>query len=168
MLKNYDYLIIGGGSAGCVLAARLSENPDVRVALFEAGPVDDAPQIHIPAAFPQLLKTDLDWDFASEPEPVLEGRRRYIAQGKVLGGSSSINAMVYMRGNRADYDGWAAGGATGWSYQELLPYFIRSEANERGPSKFHGGSGPLSVQESRSQHPLTDRIIEAFIQAGHP
>src|SRR5262245_4307519 len=168
MLKNYDYLIVGGGSAGSVLAARLSEDPDVRVALFEAGPVDDAPQIQIPAFFPQLLKTDIDWDFASEPEPAFEGRRVYMAQGKVLGGCSSINAMVYMRGNRADYDGWAAGGATGWSYQELLPYFIRSEANERGPSKFHGGSGPLSVQESRSQHPLTDRIIEAFIQAGHP
>ena len=168
MLKNYDYLIIGGGSAGCVLAARLSEDRDVRVALFEAGPVDDAPQIQIPAAFPQLLKTDVDWDFASEPEPVFEGRRHYMAQGRVLGGGSSINAMIYMRGNRADYDGWAAGGATGWSYEELLPYFIRAEANERGPSKFHGGSGPLSVQESRSQHPLTDRIIEAFLQAGHP
>src|SRR5262249_16600790 len=111
---------------------------------------------------------DIDWDYASEPEPALHGRRLYMPRGKVLGGSSSINAMVYMRGNRADYDGWAAGGATGWSYQELLPYFIKSAATERGASKLPGDGGPLSVQESGSQHPLTDRIIEAFLQAGHP
>jgi len=168
MKDTYDYVIVGGGSAGCVLAARLSEDRSIRVALFEAGPIDDAPEIQIPVAFPQLLKSGLDWDYSSEPEPALGDRRTYIALGRVLGGSSSINAMVYMRGNRADYDGWAAAGALGWSYEELLPYFIKAEANERGASRFHGSDGPLFVQDSRSQHPLTDRMIEAFVQAGHP
>lgn len=166
MKNNYDYLILGGGSAGCVLAARLSDDRNVRVALLEAGPMDVASEIQIPAAFPQLFKSDLDWDYSSEPEPALGGRRLYLPRGKVLGGSSSINTMIYIRGNRADYDDWAAGGATGWSYEDLLPYFIKAEANERGASRFHGANGPLSVQEGRSQHPLTDRTIDAFVQAG--
>jgi choline dehydrogenase len=168
-VKNgYDYVVVGGGSAGCVVAARLSEDPAVQVALIEAGPMDDAPEVHTPVAFPQLFKSEHDWDYSSEPEPSLFGRRIYLPRGKVLGGCSSMNAMIYIRGNRADYDEWAAEGATGWSYEELLPYFIKSEANERGASQFHGADGPLSVQDGRSQHPLIDRIIEAFVEAGYP
>jgi len=168
MKNGYDYVVVGGGSAGCVLAARLSEDVAVRVALIEAGPADDVTEVHTPVAFPQLFKSGLDWDYSTEPEPALCGRRIYLPRGKVPGGSSSMNAMIYMRGNRADYDEWAAEGATGWSYDELLPYFKKSEANERGASHFHGSDGPLSVQEGRSQHPLIDRIIEAFVEAGYP
>jgi choline dehydrogenase-like flavoprotein len=168
-VKNgYDYIVVGGGSAGCVVAARLSEDPAVQVALIEAGPMDDAPEVHTPVAFPQLFKSEHDWDYSSEPEPSLFGRRIYLPRGKVLGGCSSMNAMIYIRGNRVDYDAWAAEGATGWSYEELLPYFIKSEANERGASQFHGADGPLAVQDGRSQHPLIDRIIEAFVEAGYP
>ena len=168
MKNGYDYVVVGGGSAGCVVAARLSEDPAVQVALIEAGPMDDAPEVHTPVAFPQLFKSEHDWDYSSEPEPSLFGRRIYLPRGKVLGGCSSMNAMIYIRGNRADYDEWAAEGATGWCYEELLPYFIKSEANERGASQFHGADGPLSVQDGRSQHPLIDRIIEAFVEAGYP
>ena len=149
----YDYVIVGAGSAGCVLAARLSEDPDVRVALLEAGGQDSRPEIAMPIAFPMLLKSSVDWDLYGEPEPGLGGRRLYLPRGKVLGGSGSINAMIYIRGNRADYDGWAAGGAEGWSYDEVLPYFKRSEDNERGEDDFHGVGGPLSVSDSRVDEP---------------
>jgi choline dehydrogenase-like flavoprotein len=165
--RSYDYVIIGGGSAGCVLAARLTEDPNVSVALLEAGDADKAQEISTPIAWPGLAKTKFDWDFASEPEPALNGRRVYIARGKTLGGSSAVNAMIYMRGNPTDYDGWAKEGAPGWSYQEILPYFIKSESNQRGDERFHGRSGPLSVQDGRYKHPLVDRFVEAGIQAGH-
>jgi choline dehydrogenase-like flavoprotein len=165
--RSYDYVIIGGGSAGCVLAARLTEDPNVSVALLEAGDADKAVEISTPIAWPGLAKTKFDWDFASEPEPALNGRRVYIARGKTLGGSSAVNAMIYMRGNPMDYDGWAKEGAPGWSYQEILPYFIKSESNQRGDGRFHGRSGPLSVQDGRYKHPLVDRFVEAGIQAGH-
>jgi len=165
--RSYDYVIIGGGSAGCVLAARLTEDPNVSVALLEAGDADKALEISTPIAWPGLAKTKFDWDFASEPEPALNGRRVYIARGKTLGGSSAVNAMIYMRGNPMDYDGWAKEGAPGWSYQEILPYFIKSESNQRGDERFHGRSGPLSVQDGRYKHPLVDRFVEAGIQAGH-
>jgi choline dehydrogenase len=165
--RSYDYVIIGGGSAGCVLAARLTEDPNVSVALLEAGDADKAQEISTPIAWPGLAKTKFDWDFASEPEPALNGRRVYIARGKTLGGSSAVNAMIYMRGNPMDYDGWAKEGAPGWSYQEILPYFIKSESNQRGDGRFHGRSGPLSVQDGRYKHPLVDRFVEAGIQAGH-
>lgn len=164
----YDYVIVGAGSAGCVLAARLSEHPEVNVALIEAGPPDTAPEIHIPAAFPQLFKTQFDWDFLTEPEPALDGRRVYLPRGRMLGGSSSMNAMVYIRGNRADYDGWATEGAPGWDYESLLPYFIKAEANERGEDQFHGALGPLQVSEGRSISPLMGSFIEAAKQAGYP
>jgi len=151
-------------------AARLSEDPDARVALVEAGGVDDAPEISMPAAFPQLFKTKYDWDFATEPERYLAGRRIYLLRGRTLGGSSGINAMVYIRGNAADYDDWAgATGAAGWSYREMLPYFIRSECNEQGDPRYHGHLGPLAVQDSRSRHPLVARLINAGIESGyHP
>ncbi|MEU2354861.1 GMC family oxidoreductase N-terminal domain-containing protein [Streptomyces misionensis] len=166
-MSMYDYVIVGAGSAGCVLAARLSEDPDVRVALIEAGGPDTAQEIHVPAAFPQLFKSGLDWDLASDPEPGLGGRRAYLPRGKVFGGSSSINAMIYIRGNRADYDAWAAAGATGWSYTDVLPYFRRSEDNERGADLYHGVGGPLTVSDGRSGHSLSSAFVRAAEQAGH-
>ena len=165
--QEFDYIIVGAGSAGCVLASRLSENPNVRVALVEAGGPDDAPEIKMPIAFPQLFKTQYDWDFATEPEPALRDRHIYLPRGKTLGGSSAINAMIYIRGNAADFDGWANEGASGWSYEHMLPYFIKSECNERGDPRYHGFSGPLAVQDSRSMHPLVDHLIDAAVAAGH-
>jgi choline dehydrogenase len=162
----YDYVIVGAGSAGCVLAARLSEDPGVKVALLEAGGQDSKPEIAVPAAFPILLKSSVDWDLYGEQEPGLGGRRLYLPRGKVLGGSGSINAMIYLRGNRADYDGWAAGGANGWSYDEVLPLFKRSEDNDRGEDAFHGVGGPLSVSDSRSMAPLIETMLEASELAG--
>lgn len=166
-MSTYDYVIVGAGSAGCVLAARLSEDPDVRVALIEAGGPDTAQEIHIPAAFNQQFKSALDWDLDSEPEPGLGGRRAYLPRGKMFGGCSSMNAMIYMRGNQVDYDAWAAAGATGWSYADVLPYFRRCEDNQRGGDDFHGVGGPLTVSDSRSNHPLAAAFVEAAVQAGH-
>ncbi len=163
----YDYVIVGAGSAGCVLAARLSEDPDVKVALLEAGGQDTRPEIAMPMAFPMLLKSSVDWDLFGEQEPGLGGRRLFLPRGKVLGGSGSINAMIYVRGNRADYDEWAAGGAEGWSYDEVLPYFRRSEDNERGEDPFHGVGGPMSVSDSRAMSPLIETMLEASVLAGH-
>jgi choline dehydrogenase len=165
--QEFDYIIVGAGSAGCVLAARLSQDPNVRVALVEAGGPDEAPEIKMPIAFAQLFKTKYDWDFATEPEPGLARRRIYLPRGKTLGGSSAINAMIYIRGNASDFDRWPDEGAPGWSYQELLPYFIRSECNERGDSRYHGHSGPLHVQDSRSMHPLVDHLLEAGARSGY-
>jgi choline dehydrogenase len=168
MKFHYDYVIVGAGSAGCVLAARLTEDPTVSVALVEAGGPDTAPEISLPIAFSQLFKTQYDWDFASEPEPALGGRRAYLPRGKMLGGSSSMNAMVYIRGNPMDFDGWEKQGAAGWSYGHLLPYFIKAEENERGDDRFHGRRGPLSVRDGRSMHPLADRFVQAAVEAGFP
>jgi choline dehydrogenase-like flavoprotein len=163
----YDYVIVGAGSAGCVLAGRLSEDAGARVALLEAGGEDSQPEIHIPAAFPALFKSSLDWDLLGEQEPGLGNRRLYLPRGRMLGGCSSINAMIYIRGNRADYDGWAAGGAEGWSYDNVLPYFRRSEDNERGEDAFHGVGGPMRVADGRSMSPLVDTMLEAARAAGH-
>ena len=162
----YDYVIVGAGSAGCVVAHRLGEDPDVKVAVIEAGPPDDAPEIHMPLAFGPNLTSDWDWALFSEPEPGLDFRRNYLPRGRVLGGSSSLNAMIYIRGNRADYDEWAALGLEGWGYDDVLPYFKRAEDNERGPSRYHGVGGPLSVSDSRSMHPVVETWIEAAGQAG--
>jgi choline dehydrogenase len=165
--EAFDYVIVGAGSAGCVLAARLSEDPDVRVAVLEAGGEDTQPEIHVPAAFPAMFKSSLDWDLLGEREPGLDNRRLYLPRGRMLGGCSSINAMIYIRGNRADYDAWAQAGCDGWSYDEVLPYFKRSEDNERGEDTYHGAGGPMAVSESRSMHPLVDTMLEAARQAGH-
>ena len=162
------YVIVGGGSAGCVLAGRLSEDPAAEVVLIEAGPPDTAQEIHIPVTWPQLLKSRHDWDYASEREPGLDRRRVYLPRGKMLGGSSSMNAMVYIRGARADYDGWARDGVKGWAYDDLLPYFRRSEANERGEDQFHGKLGPLTVSDGRSRYSLMDAFVEAGVEAGYP
>ena len=162
-----DYVIVGAGSAGCVLAARLSEDPDVNVLLLEAGGPDTAPELHIPCMFPAVFKSSLDWDLLGEQEPGLGNRRLYLPRGRVIGGSGSINAMIYLRGHRADFDEWAELGCEGWSYDDVLPYFKRAEDNERGADAFHGVGGPLAVSDSRSMHPLVDTMLEAAVQAGH-
>ncbi len=161
-------MIVGAGSAGCVLANRLSEDPAVRVLLLEAGGRDRSPNIKIPAAFSKQFHTALDWDFATEPEPYVDGRSLYIPRGKALGGSSSMNAMLYVRGRPLDYDGWEAQGAPGWGYREVLPYFLRSEDNARGASEYHGAGGPLHVSEQRSPRPLDRRLLAACEAAGIP
>jgi len=168
MKSTYDYIVVGAGSAGCVLAARLSEDAEVKVLLLEAGPPDSEPGIHVPVAFSRLFKTPFDWDYSTEPEAHLDGRRIYHPRGRVLGGSSSINAMVYIRGNRADYDEWRDLGNPGWGYEDVLPYFKRAEDNERGASKYHGAGGPLSVSEGRSQNPLARAFVESAVAAGLP
>jgi len=162
-----DYVIVGAGSAGCVLAGRLSEDPEVRVLLLEAGGPDNVAELHIPAAFPAVFKSSLDWDLFGEQEPGLGNRRLYLPRGRVIGGSGSINAMIYLRGHRADFDGWAAAGCDGWSYDDVLPYFKRAEDNDRGADEFHGVGGPLSVSDSRSMHPLVDVMLDAAVQAGY-
>jgi choline dehydrogenase len=165
-MSAYDYVIVGAGSAGCVLAARLSEDPSVTVAVIEAGPPDVKENIQVPAAFGALFKTDVDWDYATFPEPGCNNRMMYMPRGKTLGGSSAINAMVYIRGARADYDGWRDLGNPGWGYDEVLPYFKRSEDNERGESEYHAVGGPLTVSDSRSNNPMADAWVEAALAAG--
>ncbi len=158
----YDYVIVGGGSAGCVLANRLSEDPDVSVLLLEAGAADTNDLIHIPAAFSALMRTSSDWDHSTVWEPHINNRRVYLPRGRTLGGSSSINAMIYIRGNRADYDGWVSeDGCAGWGFDDMLPYFLRSEDNARGASDLHGEGGPLHVEEGRSRNPIAKAWVDS-------
>jgi choline dehydrogenase len=167
-MASFDYVIVGAGSAGCVLASRLTEDPDVSVCLIEAGPPDAADEIHLPAGVLPIGTSKYDWSFVSDPETGIGGRQRVLPRGRTLGGSSSVNAMVYIRGNRADYDEWAAMGFDGWGWDDVLPYFIRAEDNERGASELHGAGGPLRVSEGRSRYRTCEAFIEAGVQAGMP
>ena len=166
----FDYIIIGAGSAGCVLVNRLSADPSVSVLLLEAGGPDTKMEIHIPAAYTKLHGSSVDWGFWTEPQMALNGRRMYQPRGKTLGGCSSTNAMAYVRGNRLDYDEWAAFGNDGWSYEEVLPYFIRSEHNEQYEqldASYHGNSGPLNVTfATRFQTPLARAFVDSCSQSG--
>lgn len=167
---EFDYVIVGGGSAGCVLAARLSEDPAVTVALIEAGGNNDGVLNRVPtgAALHIVKRNACNWAFSTVAQAGLGGRRGYQPRGRGLGGSSALNAMIYLRGQREDYDGWAADGATGWSWNDVLPYFIKAENNERGANHFHGAGGPLNVADLRSPHPMAALFIEAGQQAGLP
>jgi choline dehydrogenase len=166
--KMYDFIIVGSGSSGAVLAARLSADPSVRVLVLEAGGSDRHPYVQIPSAFARLSGPRFNWDFETEPQAHLNQRRMYMPQGKLLGGGSSINAMVYIRGNEADYDGWAQNGNLGWSYRDVLPYFRRAEHNERLRDDFHGQGGPLNVCDPVSPSPLTLRFVDAAVASGLP
>lgn len=164
---TYDYIIIGAGSAGCVLANRLSANPENSVLLLEAGGRDWKPEIHIPGAFVKLHKTSVDWGYWSEPQAQLLGRKMYLPRGKTLGGSSSTNAMAYVRGNKEDYNDWAAEGNKGWSYDEVLPYFKKSENNEDFNDKYHSQSGALNVAFAKKfRTPFANAFVEACVEKG--
>jgi choline dehydrogenase len=168
MSAVYDYIIVGAGSAGCVLANRLSENPDTQVLLLEAGGEDRNPWIHVPVGFQKLIyHPTLNWNFETQPEDNVKGRRIPIPRGKVLGGSSSINGMLYVRGNPIDYNGWAQLGNRGWSYDDVLPYFKRAETFERGGNSVRGGSGPLNVADMCERHEMVDAFIEAGVELGY-
>src|SRR5215470_16985002 len=162
----YDYIIIGAGSAGCVLASRLSEDPTVKVLLLEAGGKDTAKEIQMPVAFSKLFKGPNDWAYYTEPEGQLGNRSLYWPRGKVLGGSSSLNAMIYIRGHRSDYDQWRDLGNAGWGYSDVLPYFKKAENNQNGASEYHGATGPLHVSNPRSVNPLSEVFVDAAEQAG--
>ncbi len=166
---GYDYIIVGAGSAGCVLANRLTEDEGATVLLLEAGGSDRHPYIQVPLGVGQIRKHSLfDWGYVTEPEPHLNGRRIPLLRGKVLGGSSSINMMVYTRGHRGDYDRWARNGANGWAYADLLPYFRRAETWEDGEDSWRGGSGPLTTTWAGTTDPVFDAFREAAVEAGWP
>src|SRR5476649_2379732 len=166
---TYDYIVTGAGSAGCAVAGRLSEDGRFSVLLLEAGPRDTYPWIHIPLGYHKTFNNPkVNWMFDSEPEPNLNNRVMYQPRGKVLGGTSSINGMIYMRGNHADYDEWRQRGCEGWDYDSILPYFRKAEDNERGDSEFHGSGGPLRVSNQPYQWEIGKLLLEACKQAGIP
>ncbi|HEX4728978.1 MAG TPA: GMC family oxidoreductase N-terminal domain-containing protein [Jatrophihabitans sp.] len=162
---DFDYIIVGAGSAGCVLAGRLTEDPDVTVCLVEAGPSDAGDIIAIPALGGQLIRSRYDWDYDTHGEPNCNGRRMFLPRGRVIGGTSSLNGQVHIRGNRVDFDDW---NQPGWSYADLLPYFKRSEDNEHGATVFRGAGGPLAVSDNRSRNPMCQAFVQAALEAGYP
>ena len=169
MSRTYDYIIVGGGTAGCVLAGRLTEDPNIQVCLVEAGGVDKSMLIHMPASFVTMVSTKFNnWAFETIPQPGLNGRRGYQPRGKTLGGSSSINAMLYVRGHPQDYDHWASLGNQGWSYDEVLPYFCRAEHNENHHNEYHGQNGPLNVRDPQHTSRLCRDFLAAAESAGLP
>ena len=167
MAEAYEYVVVGAGAAGCAVAARLSEDPAASVLLLEAGGRDRSPNIKIPAAFSKQFRSKLDWDFSSGPEPHLNDRELFVPRGRGLGGSSSMNAMMYTRGRPLDYDGWREAGCEGWSWQHLEPYFRRIENYEPG-GEGHGSRGPVNVAELRAPRPLTRRFLVAAQRSGIP
>lgn len=167
--ESFDYIIIGAGSAGCVLANRITEDPTVSVALLEAGGRDTNPWIHVPAGYYRTMLDDsVTWQFGAGPEPHLDGRVVPWPRGRVLGGTSAINGLLYVRGQSHDFDMWRQLGNAGWSYEQVLPYFKRAESNERGEDELHGGSGPLGVSDVRMNNPICEAYIEACVAAGIP
>ena len=166
-MNNYDYIVIGAGSAGCVVANRLTEDPETTVLLLEAGNPNTKPEMQIPQKCPLLLGSEVDWGYLSEPEPYLNDRQILCSRGKALGGSSSINFMYYVRGNPRDYDRWQALGNTGWSYQDVLPYFKKSEHFSRGANAYHGVDGELSVTDVIAPTAISQRFVDAAIALGY-
>ncbi|GIG00173.1 GMC family oxidoreductase [Catellatospora citrea] len=165
---EFDYVIVGAGSAGCVLAARLSEQPDVSVLLLETGPADTRPEIHVPTAWPTLWGTEVDYGYRTVPQSAMGGLEHTWPRGRTLGGSSSINAMVYLRGHRNDFDSWAEGGADGWAYDDVLPYFQRMETVPDGDLRYRGFRGPMMPQRSAAPNPISQVFVDAAAQVGHP
>jgi len=167
--ESADYVVVGAGSAGCAVAARLSEDPSVQVVLLEAGARDWNPWLHVPIGYAfTMFHPTLSWNLETEPEPELGGRRIPWPRGRVLGGSSAINGLLYVRGQQADYDHWRQLGCTGWSFEDVLPYFKRAEDQERGPDALHGVGGPLAVSDLRDRNPLALAFIEAAVELGFP
>jgi choline dehydrogenase len=169
MTQEFDYIVVGAGSAGCVLAARLSEDPATRVLLLEAGPPDRSLWIHLPIGYGKTMwSPTYNWCFHTDPDPNMNGRRIYWPRGKTLGGSSSINGLIYIRGQREDFDHWGAQGNAGWGHADVLPYFIKAEGNQRGSTPLHGGDGPLKVSDIAAKHELIEAFIAGAQQIGVP
>jgi choline dehydrogenase len=166
---EFDVVVVGAGSAGCAVAGRLTEDPSLNVLLLEAGGSDDVLEVQIPAGLYKVWRTRRDWNYRTEPQPGLDGRTLFWPRGKLVGGSSSINAMIYIRGAQADYDEWAElTGDPSWSYDNVLPVFRRMEDNARGADTYHGVGGPLRVEDLRSPHPWTRAVLQSAVAAGYP
>ena len=167
-MTTFDYIVVGAGSAGCILASRLTEDPACRVLLLEAGGEDSSALIRTPATFTMLQDSEFDWGYRTVPQVHLNARRIFSPRGRVLGGSSSINYMMYVRGNSRDFDNWRDLGNTGWGYVEVLPYFKRAEDSRDVRDQWHGEGGPLFVTNALNPHPLVHRYLDAAQQAGLP
>lgn len=167
--QSFDYIVVGAGASGCVVAARLSEDPSVKVLLIEAGGKDNSPLMRVPGlGFAAGAIAKHNWNFVSEPIDDLFGRSATLLQGKIIGGSSSMNGMIYTRGHSSEYDAWAKMGCSGWSFADLKPYFLKSESNYRGPGEWHGGTGPMRLRRANPELPICDAFLDAAQAAGLP